>query len=224
MVQIKRLLEFIVNFYAKLTKFSFPSKFTWRWKSEMLFGWYEKETVKVFKNIIKPEMTIIDIGAHIGYYTRLFSKLVGKKGRVFAFEADPVNFDFLKKNTKHLNNVVLINKAISDQNGNIDFYHVANSTGCHSVIKPNKPAEKITVQATTLDSVMKEHNLIKIDVIKMDIEGGELLALIGMQNLLTNNSRMKIITEYNPLALDKLESCDFKLLKIPNSINILAEK
>ena len=103
MTQIKRLIELIVNFYAKLNNFSFPNKFTWKWKLEMLFHNYEKETTELFKKIIKPGMTVIDIGAHIGYFTRLFSKLVGEKGKVFAFEADPINFSFLKRNTFHLN-------------------------------------------------------------------------------------------------------------------------
>ncbi|MEK9184573.1 MAG: FkbM family methyltransferase [Patescibacteria group bacterium] len=224
MTQIKRLIELIVNFYAKLNNFSFPNKFTWKWKLEMLFHNYEKETTELFKKIIKPGMTVIDIGAHIGYFTRLFSKLVGEKGKVFAFEADPINFSFLKRNTFHLTNTIIINKAVSEQNGEISFYHIPDSTGCHSVIKPNRPAEKITIPAVTVDSIITEYNLIKIDVIKMDIEGGELLALAGMQNLLNKSSGITIITEYNSLALDKLEACCFKLSKIPNSINVLAKK
>ena len=224
MAQIKRLIEFVVNLYAKLSNFSFPDKFTWKWKLEMLFHNYEKETTKIFKKIIKPGMTVVDIGAHIGYFTRLFSKLVGERGKVFAFEADPINFNFLKRNTSRLTNTTIINKAVSEQNGEINFYHIPNSTGCHSVIKPNRPAEKITVPAVTIDSIMTEYNLSSIDIIKMDIEGGELLALAGMQNLLNKSSNMTIVTEYNSLALDKLEAYGFKLSKISNSINVLAKK
>ena len=224
MTQIKRLIELIVNLYAKSSNFNFPKKFTWKWKLEMLFHNYEKETTELFKKIIKPGMTVIDIGAHIGYFTRLFSKLVGEKGKVFAFEADPINFNFLKMNTAYLNNTVIINKAVSEQNGEISFYHIPDSTGCHSVIKPIRPAEKITIPAITIDSIITEYNLAKVDVIKMDIEGGELLALAGMQNLLNKSSEMTIVTEYNSLALDKLEAYGFKLSKIPNSINVLAKK
>mgnify|MGYP003393695264 CR=1 FL=1 len=224
MTQIKRLIELIVNLYAKSSNFNFPKKFTWKWKLEMRVHKDEKESTELFKKIIKPGMTVIDIGAHIGYFTRLFSKLVGEKGKVFAFEADPINFNFLKMNTAYLNNTVIINKAVSEQNGEISFYHIPDSTGCHSVIKPIRPAEKITIPAITIDSIITEYNVAKVDVIKMDIEGGELLALAGMQNLLNKSSEMTIVTEYNSLALDKLEAYGFKLSEIPNSINVLAKK
>ena len=59
---------------------------------------HEKTILNLVKNEIKKGDVVIDIGAHIGYYTVLFAKLVGPKGRVFAFEASPTNFEILKKN------------------------------------------------------------------------------------------------------------------------------
>ena len=59
---------------------------------------HEKTIVNLVKNEIKKGDVVIDIGAHIGYYTVLFAKLVGPEGRVFAFEASPTNFKILKKN------------------------------------------------------------------------------------------------------------------------------
>ena len=61
----------------------------------------------MFKNIIKPGMRVLDLGANIGFYTVLFSKLVGENGKVFAFEPDPKNFKYLEGNIKTLHNVIV---------------------------------------------------------------------------------------------------------------------
>ena len=84
-------------------------------------GYYEPFITAFVKDMIKEGDIVIDIGAHIGYYTLLFSKLVGKTGKVFAFEAHPDNFTLLKQNveTNGYTNVVVENKAVSNYNGKI---------------------------------------------------------------------------------------------------------
>jgi hypothetical protein len=68
-----------------------------------LYGFdYEPQTYRVFTDILKPEMTIVDAGAHIGYYSLLAGKLVGEKGNVYAFEPDPSYYSLLKKNIKKI--------------------------------------------------------------------------------------------------------------------------
>ncbi len=89
---LKVVLESIVNFVALLEGFNFPKNYIRQQKIVMLFNLYEKETATIFKKIVKSGMTVVDAGAHIGYYTRLFSKLVGPTGKVYAFEADPENY------------------------------------------------------------------------------------------------------------------------------------
>ena len=116
-------LDGLTNAYSALRRFSFPAGYTRRWKLDMLWGLYEKETYDLFQTVIKPDMVIIDIGAHIGYFTRRFAKLAGKTGRVLAFEADRENFELLKKNTSRLKNTRLFPLAISDHSGSIDFYN-----------------------------------------------------------------------------------------------------
>jgi hypothetical protein len=73
---------------------------------QILFGRYEHEVVTVYKCLLNEGMTVIDIGANIGYHTRLFSRLVGPTGRVYAFEPDPECFEILAHNvagTKYQN-------------------------------------------------------------------------------------------------------------------------
>ena len=79
--QIYKMLDSATNFYAWACGYYFPKSFIHRrWKLDLINEVYEKETVTVFKKIIKPGMIVLDIGAHIGFFTRLFSKLVGPKG------------------------------------------------------------------------------------------------------------------------------------------------
>ncbi|GAB4209241.1 MAG: hypothetical protein Fur0023_21410 [Bacteroidia bacterium] len=123
-----------------------------------LYFFYKKRTEKfeidLIKKNIRPGDVIIDIGANIGFYTMIFSKIVKEKGKVFAFEPDPKNFHRLKKNTKHLGNVIVENKAISNQTHTIKLYsselNVDYRTYAHS------DSQSYTeVQAVSLDDYLR---------------------------------------------------------------------
>src|SRR5262245_13382224 len=76
------------------------------------------ETKLVLENICRGDW-VIDVGANIGYYTLLFAQKVGQRGRVFAFEPDPENFELLEHNVRQngYDNVVLVNKAVAEKTG-----------------------------------------------------------------------------------------------------------
>ncbi len=202
---LKATLECFISTWARIKRFSFPEKFIWEWKVEMLNGSYEKDTTDLFKRIVKPGMTVVDIGAHIGYFTRLFSELTGSSGSVFAFEPDPSNCSLLRKNTARCANVTIVNAAISDTTGMIDFYEIEDSTACHSTIPSEAPSKKLSVKAVTLDGFVKEKS-ISVDIIKIDIEGSEMHAFKGMQELLGSGRALRIVCELNPGALARAGS------------------
>jgi len=191
--------------------FSFPQKYTWKWKFEMLAGLYEKETTRLFKAIVGPGMTVVDIGAHIGYFTRLAARRVGEGGRVYAFEPDEENRKRLLQNTRRFPNVTICANAVTDHVGTVSFFHIPQSTGCHSTIAPASTSTRTTVPATTLDAFTAEHGISHIDVIKMDIEGGEYVALLGMEKTLSTKG-LQIIMEYNLEALDNSHTDNEKIL------------
>lgn len=189
----------------------------------MLMGWYEKDTTILFKKIVRPGMTVVDIGAHVGYYTSLFAELVGPQGQVYAFEADPDNFALLQKNTSRYKNVIQIPQAVSDHSGFIKFYKIKNSTGCHSIIQ-SENADELFVPTVSIDDYIGQKNL-KIDIIKIDIEGGEPLAFLGMEKLFSQTSHLSVIMEFlpkvlksagiNPLEfLRKIKNYNFNILQI----------
>ena len=162
------------------------------------WGNYEKE---ILENNIQEGDVVLDIGANIGFYTLIMAKLVGEKGRVYAFEADPTNFNILKKNIQvnGYKNVVAINKAVLDCNKTIKFYIDEGNTAGNSLFKGDKQKYN-EVDAIKLDDYFSKRE--KIDFVKIDIEGSKGRAIKGMTNLLDKNKKIKIITEFYPKLLN----------------------
>ncbi len=200
---IYAVLDALANGLARANRFSFPKNYIRRWKLDMLMGRYETETVALFRSVIKPGMTVIDIGAHIGYYTRVFSDLVGSHGLVLAFEADHENFALLQRNTRGRANVRLYNLAVTKHAGMVDFYHYDDKSGAHSTLA-NIPLpftkRKLSVPSVALDAWLREHGITAVGAINMDIEGGESAALRGMQETLARTGILVI--EFAPAWIE----------------------
>lgn len=166
---------------------------------------YELETTKLFCNLIKKGMIVVDIGAHIGYYTLIAAKLVGPKGKVYAFECEPTTFKHLLKNVQinGFKNVVLVNKAVCDKSGLVNFHLSLRDSGGSSLFQTYLTGkETILVQSITLDEFFAEKNE-TINVLKIDVEGAELMVLKGAQKLLTEGRIKSIIFEFNPVIVSR---------------------
>ncbi len=192
-------------------------------------GFFERLGTKLVLDKIKKEEVVIDLGANIGYYTLLFAKIVGNKGKVFAFEPDPDNFKFLKKNVDKNNfmNVQLEQKAVSNTNGTTKLFLNEGNKGAHRIYHSELAGNEYKeVKVITLDSFFKKMKVDqKIDFIKMDIEGSEFEALKGMKNLLDNNPSITLFLEFDPKQIrafgsdpmdiiDFLKQNNFKILKL----------
>jgi FkbM family methyltransferase len=170
-------------------------------KSLIVQGHWEKYQSELFKKEILPGMRVIDIGAHIGYFSLIAAKLVGHAGMVFSFEPSEYNFKLLKKNVNvnEYTNILPINKAVCDFVGESDFYEYTPvpSSGWHGLSRPvDEATSKLTkVDTTTLDSCFGDTH---VDVIKIDAEGAEVSILRGAKRLLSANESTTIFTEFNP--------------------------
>lgn len=168
-------------------------------------GIHEPFTTELFNKEIKRGDVLLDIGAHIGYYTLLFARIVGKEGKVYAFEPDPANFVLLKKNVEinDYQNVILVDKAVSDKSGKNKLYKSEKlETSVNSIYNIHSGHKFIDIESVRLDDYFKNYNG-KIDWIKIDIEGAELAALQGMASLLEKNKNIKIVTELAPCNLEE---------------------
>ncbi len=157
---------------------------------------YHRQMTNTLSNITKPSMTCVDVGANIGYFTIILSKMVGPTGKVYAFEPDPTNFGLLLRNIE-LNgccsNVICERKAVSNRMGTSPLYlNKIHNFGGHSLIG-NGSYEYVPV--TSLDIYFGAS---KIDLIKLDVEGSEPEVIQGMRNLINNNPNLALVVEYLP--------------------------
>lgn len=174
---------------------------------------YEEHITRVMEKEIKKGHTVLDIGANIGHFTIIMAELVGREGKVFAFEPDPVSFETLKNNVEkyNYNNITLVQKAISNTNGKANLYihdgdHRNNNLYC-------KYDRYIDVDIIRLDDYFNNYNG-NIDFIKIDIQGAEVAALQGMCLTLQKSKNIKMVIEVWPTGLIKAGTCIDKLVQL----------
>jgi FkbM family methyltransferase len=190
--------------------------------------WYrrsEQQTKLWWANNIKPNWNIMDIGANIGMYTALFSKLA-PEGNIYCFEPTPT-MEMLKSNMKHL------------QATNCHFYEeaVGNKTGTNKdklqMIWRRKVLEQ-EFKFVTVDSFVKRNKNLKIDAIKIDVDGYDPEVLYGSVNTLKKQSPV-IVVELNREALgyrghkprdavDFMRQHNYELVEVMDKENYLFKK
>jgi len=157
--------------------------------------------VALIKKLLGEGMTFVDVGANVGTFPFLAAKLVGAKGRVFAFEPHPDNFSTLKKITKGCNNVTAIQKAVSNKTGTTRLFVSSNDSTSHRIYQAQDGRNHIDVEVISLDDFFQNKDS-RIDLLLMDAEGAEPSILEGMANLIKVNSNLRIITEFHPQCLE----------------------
>lgn len=165
------------------------------------YGYYEKEIIDLFKRLFKKDFYAFDVGANIGTHTLIMSSLAGENGKIIAIEPHPKIFGKLIENLSinRITNIQALQCALSDLSENSILYSFAEG-------KPNKGisslgylcdnANKIKIQCKTLDEIMVEKKLSKLDFIKIDVEGYEYNVLIGAKNSI-QKYRPYILFEYD---------------------------
>jgi len=194
---------------------------------------YEEFETAVVKKLIEKNDIVVDIGANIGYYTLIFARAVGKEGKVFAFEPEPTNFDLLTKNLEINNykNVVFVKKAVSKRNEKTCLYINNENLGGHTMIDFKESNDFIEIESVRLDDYFNDLD-VKINFIKIDIEGFEIEAIKGMTSILRKNDDVKMMIEFNPYLIKKfgwdakkflnlLEGCHFQVYNIEKKNRIV---
>ena len=169
-----------------------------------IFQRYEPFETELLTKEIRLGQTIIDVGANIGYYTLLFSKLTGADGQVFAFEPEPLNYKILTENLAQngRTNVVAFNQAASDVPGNSFLYLSPENYGDHQAYASGEDRQRISIQMARIDDLVPG----PVDLIKLDIQGFEFHALKGMQRILRESLHLTIFIEFWPEGLRRAGS------------------
>jgi len=146
---------------------------------------YEAALEKAMRAVIRPGDVIWDVGANIGYFTTRFAQWTGPQGGVYAFEPAPDIAARLKTAAALFGNVRIVQQGLSDTEGTAGFLRDGNPDGATSRIAvPGDPPADETIGITTGDLLIASGTVMVPDVIKMDIEGHEFEALMGIAGLL----------------------------------------
>ena len=167
-------------------------------------GTYELEEQLFFMRLLQPGMMVWDVGANAGVYTLLFSRLVSGSGTVVAFEPLPSNCDNLMVHIRanSLKNVRVIQAAVSDRKGLVGF-STCSSNAMGSI---NGGESILKVSTIPLDSLVLEEKYPLPDVIKMDVEGAEALALAGSLEILSAGRTRWVVSMHGVEQMDQCEN------------------
>ena len=157
---------------------------------------YEPLTTSVFKRYLKKGMKVIDVGANLGYFSLLSSKIVGDTGKVWAFEPEMANYKRLIGNIElnQFKNINPIDKAVSDVSGSSYLFVSENESGEHSLISARPKIDNTQrVEVVRLDNYLDGE---KIDLFKTDTEGNDIFVVTGAEEIIRRNDNIKLITEF----------------------------
>jgi FkbM family methyltransferase len=137
-------------------------------------GVYERTNSKTLSGLVKPGMTVYDVGANVGYFSLMFSRLVGGQGKVIAFEPDPANIKVLRTHItiNGIRNTDVVEAALSNGNGGARF-------------SSNRAMGHLSTDGDLHISTMTLDEFPTPDFVKMDIEGAETLAMDGATRILS---------------------------------------
>lgn len=159
-------------------------------------GMHEPRATHLLSSYLCPGMVAVDIGANIGYYALLEARLVGRTGKVIAVEPVPENGHVFLQNVaaNGYSNICFRQTAISDRDGRLPL-RLSPKSNCHSLNDVPWPTRELFVDVCTLDGLLDGEALPSLDLVRMDLEGHELVVINGMR---------ETITKYHPHLLIEL--------------------
>lgn len=175
----------------------------------LLTGCWEPAITAYYRRILKPGMTVVDVGSHMGYYSVLGGSSVGNTGKVHAFEANPIIFETLFKNifvNGLISSVTINNNAVYSYSRKLEFSTLSRATGGNSLVEFTEEYKttyqeninKILIDSISLDEYFRKQPSYKVDVVKIDAEGSEPYIFKGMEKVLEENPKIVIFCEFNP--------------------------
>lgn len=195
MFRLRIILPIFNLLYIHLYKIYRPIYFIYKRQSNRLL-------IRIIKKHIRPNSVILDIGANIGFYSLLFSKLNGKKGLVLAFEPDETNFSHLQESTRNNENIQIFKYAVSNVTEEIQLYLSTKLNVDHHTFDDGENRESKKVQSVSIDDFLNlYYPQLSVDFIKIDIQGFDYFALLGMKKTILKTDNLVIVGEYWPYGL-----------------------
>jgi FkbM family methyltransferase len=188
----------------------------------LTLGCYENFPRQLFRRLLKPGMTVVDVGANIGLYTALAASTVGPAGRVIAVEPERRNADLIRETLalNHFTNVDVIQAAISDTTGAGQLFLNEENKADHRIFDRAASRAAVPVEFYRLDDLLTRMTVGRVDVIKVDIQGAEARALQGMRRTLTDNADIRVMIEYWPWGIAQAGGDPRSVLRLIRSLGL----
>ncbi|MEZ6115772.1 MAG: FkbM family methyltransferase [Pirellulaceae bacterium] len=173
-------------------------------------GRYEPQETILLQRLLNAGQTFVDVGANWGYFSLLAAQVVGANGKVLSCEPDPRLYSLLQSNLQrnHLRQVHALQLAISNQHGTAQLQGFEEDQGNWGVSRirvstepDDLPQNTFTAQTQPLDDVLDQLGIKTVDLVKLDIEGAEALALQGMRTGLREHRYRLLLVEFHPTLL-----------------------
>ena len=221
-IPILRLFDIEIKINHDITNRLLNLK-SWSHRGYWYYGQFrEINEINFYKKFVNNGDTVLEVGGHIGYNSQIFENLVGKSGKVIILEPSKFNIKFLEKNVSKQS--VILSIGASNESGTVDF-HIDNFGGFTNSLKKkfvskvvknvksqnSKMAEFLIskIEVDTIDNIVNTKGY-QIDFAKIDVEGAELLVLLGMINTLRNIKAIMIeISEDHQEIFDIMEKNKF---------------
>ena len=166
----------------------------------VFLGTYELAEVAIFRELLRPGMTFVDVGANVGYFSFLAASIVGTRGRVVAFEPSPYAIERMQRTVaaNDLPQVEMVHAGLSDAEGTLPLF-VPSLAGHHTptMTAAGPQTVRVDVRVTTLDRMLDELAIDRVDVMKIDVEGHEPRAFRGGSAALRAGRVRDIVCEFN---------------------------
>jgi FkbM family methyltransferase len=158
---------------------------------------------KVMRQFVRDGDIVLDIGAHLGFYTLLLSKQVGENGKVFAFEPNVMLLESLRKTIAQKSNISLFECGLADKEGTLDLY-VPEDASMGSLSDWTKgragSVQTISCKIEVIDNLINAGKIAAPNFIKCDVEGAELTIFSGAREMFDSKDAPIVLFELNKLA------------------------
>jgi FkbM family methyltransferase len=164
---------------------------------------YERSETALFQSLCRPGMTVLDIGANVGYYTALAIKGTARLGRIISLEPDPDSFRYLQQTVAANGgtNVTCVNCAAAEQAGESLLFVSRHNRGDSRLYSNDLATHSVVVRTVIVDELLNELGISEVDLIKIDVQGYESRVFSGMQNILRNSPSITVLSEFWPQGL-----------------------
>lgn len=170
---------------------------------DYLLGWpMEIDTLPVFRRFLKPESVVLDIGANFGLYTAAAGSFVRRRGRLYAFEANPHTFKLLQRTLYanrliHNPNIVAVNALVGEAGGRGKLYYSPEALGGASATNIGQwgaEGRSVEIERIAIDDFLPPD--LPVDLVKIDVEGHEPYVLRGMRQTIRRSPNIRIVLEF----------------------------